>query len=121
MQSIQLIDGDFHFDDVGNIVVIDGTEEVAQCCAITLGTRAGEWFLNPELGIDFDMFLGKDFHEEAARDELIRALLTDERIESVEDTTFEINRQERTMSVSFVAIGVDGETVRAEGVSIGVG
>ncbi|WP_336761724.1 DUF2634 domain-containing protein [Paenibacillus sp. USHLN196] len=121
MQSIQLIDGDFHFDDVGNIVVIEDTEEVAQCCAITLGTRAGEWFLNPELGIDFDLFLGKDFHEEAARDELIRALLTDVRIESVEDVTFDINRQERTMIVSFVAIGTNGEIVEQEGVEIGVG
>jgi len=120
MQSLRLIDGDIHFEN-GDLLLVDGAEEVAQCCAITLGTRAGEWFLNPELGIDFDLLLGKDFHEEAARDELTRALLTDERIESVENVTFEINRQARTMNVSFVAIGVDGETVQGEGVSIGVG
>lgn len=120
MQSLRLIDGDIQFED-GELLLVEGTEEVAQCCAITLGTRAGEWFLNPEMGIDFDLFLGKDFHEELARDELIRALLTDDRIESVEDVTFEINRQERTMNVSFVAIGIDGETVQAKGVEIGVG
>ncbi|RPK29876.1 DUF2634 domain-containing protein [Paenibacillus xylanexedens] len=120
MQSLKLIDGDIQFEN-GDLLLVDGTEEVVQCCAITLGTRTGEWFLNPEVGIDFDMFLGKDFHEEAARDELIRALLTDERIESVEDVTFEVNRQERTMSVSFVAIGTNGEVVEQEGVEIGVG
>lgn len=121
MQSIRLIDGDFQFDDAGNIILIEGTEEVAQCCEITLGTRAGEWFLNPELGIDFDLFLGKSIHEEEARDELIRAILTDERIESVDDVTFEMDRPARTMTVSFVATSIDGEMVEAEGVIIGVG
>lgn len=121
MQSLRLIDGDIQFDDSGELLLVDETEELAQCCAISLGTRTGEWFLNPDLGIDFDLFTGKSVNEEEMRDELNRALLEDERIESVEEITFDIDRKARVMTVGFVATGTNGEIVEQEGVEIGVG
>ncbi|MBE7682017.1 DUF2634 domain-containing protein [Paenibacillus sp. P13VS] len=121
MQSLKLENGDIQFDDTGELLLVEETEELAQCCEIGLGTRTGEWFLNPDLGIDFDLFRGKDVNEEEMRDELNRALLEDERIESVEEITFSIDRRARVMTVAFVATGTNGEIVEQEGVEIGVG
>ncbi|WP_422659124.1 DUF2634 domain-containing protein [Paenibacillus sp. EC2-1] len=121
MQSLKLMDGDLQFDDSGELLVVEDTEELAQCCAISLGTRTGEWFLNPDLGIDFDLFTGKDVNEEEMRDELNRALLEDDRIESVEEITFSMDRKSRVMTVAFLATGTNGEVVEQEGVKIGVG
>ncbi|OMF01235.1 DUF2634 domain-containing protein [Paenibacillus amylolyticus] len=121
MQSLKLIDGDIQFDDFGELLLVEDTEELAQCCAISLGTRTGEWFLNPDLGIDFDLFTGKTVNEEEMRDELNRALLDDDRIDSVEEITFSIDLKARVMTVSFLAIGTNGEVVEQERVKIGVG
>ncbi|WP_128102780.1 DUF2634 domain-containing protein [Paenibacillus sp. DCT19] len=115
MQSLRLIDGDIQFDEFGELLLVEETEELAQCCEISLGTRTGEWFLNPELGIDFDLFTGKSVDEEEMRDELNRALLDDERIESVEEITFSIDRRARVMTVAFVATGTNGEVIEQEG------
>lgn len=121
MQSLKLVNGDIQFDEHGELIMVDGDEELAQCCEIALGTNKGEWFLNPEMGIDFRLFLGKSPNEEVMRDELARGLLQEDRIESLDDATFDMNRTARIMTVSFTATGTNGETIRQEGVNIGAG
>lgn len=121
MQSLKLIDGDIQFDENGELIMVEGDEELIQCCTIALGTNTGEWFLNPEMGIDFKSFLGKNVNEEIMRGELARGLLQEDRIESLDDATFEINRTARTMTVYFTATGTNGEKIQREGVNIGAG
>lgn len=122
MQSLKLDGtGDLLFDAAGELMLLEGTEEVAQCCQIGIGTNKGEWFLNPTMGITFSLFLGKQVNEEEMRSELIEGILQDERIQSVDSVDFIINGKERTMSVSFVASSINGDVIQAKGVSIGAG
>lgn len=114
-------DGDLDINDRGELQLIEGNEELLQCCRIAIGTNQGEWFLNPEIGLRFRLFLGKNLNEEEMRDELTRALLQEERIESVDDITFEVDRAARAMTVNFIATGTNGETIQQEGVVIGAG
>lgn len=116
MESLKLeADGDISFEMIG------GAEELAQCCRIGLGTNKGEWFLNPDLGMDYSLFIGKEINETQLHDELTLGLLQEERIRSVEDVSFYIDTKQRTLSVSFSATGVDGNTVSLEEVQLGAG
>ncbi|PAD73664.1 DUF2634 domain-containing protein [Paenibacillus campinasensis] len=104
----------------GEMVTIEGPEELAQCCRLGIGTNKNEWFLNPDMGINFKLFLGKEIDEAQMRDELTAGLLQESRIQSVENVEFTINRKSRTMLVTFTATGINGETIQ-EGVEIGAG
>ncbi|MEC0092893.1 DUF2634 domain-containing protein [Paenibacillus macquariensis] len=122
MQSLKLDGtGDLMFDATGGLVLVEGTEEVAQCCQIGIGTNKGEWFLNPSMGITFSLFLGKKVNEEEMRSELIEGILQDERIQSVDSVDFLIHARERTMLVSFVATSTKGDLIQVEEVNIGAG
>lgn len=112
--------GDLVFSG-GDLVMIEGPEELAQCGRAAIGTNKGEWFLNPDAGITFSKFLGKEINEAEMRDELTAGLLQEDRIQSVEDIDFTINRKSRTMLVNFTAVGTDGERILVEGVQIGAG
>ncbi|ALA41371.1 DUF2634 domain-containing protein [Paenibacillus peoriae] len=122
MQSFKLTaDGDLEFDSRGDLVMVEGDEELAQCCRVALGTNEGEWFLNPDIGLAFRLFLGKLASEEEIRNELTRALLQEERIESVDDVTFKVDRAARLLTVTFKATGTSGEIIQQEGVTISAG
>lgn len=120
MISLKVDDtGDLVFS-AGELALIEDREELAQCCRLGIGTNKNEWFLNPEMGINFNLFLGKVIDEAQMRDELTAGLLQESRIQSVENIEFTINRKSRTMLVTFTATGTDGETIQ-EGVEIGAG
>ncbi|QCT03282.1 hypothetical protein E6C60_2570 [Paenibacillus algicola] len=112
--------GDLVFSG-GELAVIEGPEELAQCGRAAIGTNKGEWFLYPDAGITFSKFLGKEINEEEMRDELSAGLLQEDRFQTVEDIEFTINRKSRTMLVTFTAVGTDGTRVQAEGVEVGAG
>lgn len=121
MISLKVDDtGDLVFSG-GELEMIEGPEELAQCCRLGIGTNKREWFLNPDMGINFNLFLGKQVDKAQMRDELAAGLLQDSRIQSVENIEFTINPKSRTMLVTFTATGADGETIQAEGVEIGAG
>ncbi|MGN7493557.1 DUF2634 domain-containing protein [Paenibacillus sp. SAF-054] len=98
--------------------MIEGEIELAQCGEIALGTNLGEWFLNPEMGIDFGLFLGKNLNQEQMRDEIRRCLLQDERISRVDEVIFRQDKRSRIQEIAFKATAVTGELIQRE-VSIG--
>lgn len=112
-------------DDTGDIVLasgqlqmVAGPEEIAQSCRLILGVQKGEWFLNPELGIDHNKFLGKGVSRDEMQDEIRAGLLQEPRIQTVDTINFDFNRQLRQLIVSFTATGTNGEIITAEGVEI---
>ncbi|MEY9097063.1 DUF2634 domain-containing protein [Paenibacillus sp. RC84] len=119
MLSLKLQDGDLVFEN-GELVMIEGPEELRQCVEINLSTNKGEWFLNPNAGIRFSRFLGKNPSEEAMRDEIRKGLLQDTRIKTVDDISFEYDRPNRMMNITFRATATDGEEIRGE-VPVNVG
>ncbi|AIQ31631.1 hypothetical protein P40081_28470 [Paenibacillus sp. FSL P4-0081] len=113
-------------DDTGDIVLasgqlqmVSGPEEIAQSCRLILGVQKGEWFLNPELGIDHRKFLGKGVSRDELQDEIMSGLLQEPRVQTVDSITFEVDRKLRRLVISFTATGTDGEIITAEGVEIG--
>ncbi|ETT45213.1 hypothetical protein C162_21793 [Paenibacillus sp. FSL R7-269] len=103
----------------GQLQMISGPDEIAQSCRLILGVQKGEWFLNPELGIDHKKFLGKGVSRDEMQDEIISGLLQEPRIQSVDAIEFSFNRQLRQLIVSFTATGTNGEVITMEGVEIG--
>jgi len=113
VQSIKLVNGDLAFDG-NDLAVLEGVEELAQCCRITIGTNRGEWFLNPDMGIDFNVFLGKQPNEDQMREELRQGLLQEPRISTVDAIEIQPDRAERKQTVAFRATGANGEQIGEE-------
>ncbi|OMD05759.1 DUF2634 domain-containing protein [Paenibacillus sp. FSL R5-0636] len=103
----------------GQLQMVSGQDEIAQSCRIILGINKGEWFLNPELGIDHSKFLGKGVSEDEMRDEIMSGLLQEPRVQTVESIDIEIDRANRSLVISFVATSKEGQVITAEGVEIG--
>lgn len=117
MRTLLLRNGDLVFER-GALEMVEGPKEVVQSCRIILGTRKGEWFLNPDFGLTFDVFLGKSPNQDRMEDELRAALAQEPRIRTVDEITITEDRSARTLSVTFTATGVDGGTISEE-VTIG--
>jgi phage baseplate assembly protein W len=113
MKTLKLADGDLVFER-GTLQMIEGPEEIAQCCEIILGTNQGEWFLNPDMGIPFTAFTGKNLSQEQMIEELRAGLAQEPRIQTVEEILITADGKERTLTVSFVATAVDGAIIRKE-------
>ncbi|MEC0092920.1 DUF2634 domain-containing protein [Paenibacillus macquariensis] len=122
MQSLKLSEtGDILMSTSGNLLMVEGTEEISQCCHIGIGTNKAEWFLNPDMGITFSKFLGKQINEEEMREELTQGLMQEERIQSVDLINFTVEKNSRTLLVTFDATSTEGERIQAKEVSIGAG
>ncbi len=109
------MDGDLVFEN-GDVVMVDGDEELAQSLETIFRTRRGEWFLNERFGLDFEPFLTKRFDETLATDAIAEAAAQEERIQQVENVTFQRDGRKLTVNATFVKS--DGRPLQVEGVSI---
>lgn len=112
MQSLLLVDGDLIFNN-DELAMINGQEEQVQCVRINLSTNKGEWFLDPDMGIDFGLFLGKNLAVEEMTEELRDALHQLDFIDSVDDIQIRQNRTTRQQHVIFT-FTTDGEMLTEE-------
>jgi hypothetical protein len=80
---------DLVMDDLNGLVMVEGSEEIAQRLRLSIITQAGEWFLNNELGIDWIRLLGKKAKKEEITNEIRRKLVEDPAVEKVDYITFE--------------------------------
>ncbi|MFE0394759.1 DUF2634 domain-containing protein [Paenibacillus lactis] len=113
MQSLLLTNGDLVFDG-DELVMVDGPDEQAQCIRITLGTNKNEWFLDPDLGISFERFLGKNLSQEEMIEELREGLHQLEFIDTVDDITITQDTRSRKQLITFTATTMDGEVIDQE-------
>lgn len=71
----------FKLDENGDIVItkeksgkkiqmVEGNELIAQKIRTVLGTNKGEWYLNSEVGVDFDYLIGKHVTEDMIRSQI---------------------------------------------------
>lgn len=113
MKDLKLKDGDLVLEK-GDLVVLEGADELRQTLHIGMQTNQGEWFLNPEIGIRHAAFVGKAPNDEEMRAEIIRGAMQDERIQSVEDIRFERDTRRRKFTATFRAVAASGESIDGE-------
>lgn len=118
MISIKMVDGDFAFDEKGHLIMVEGDQELAQSCELILGTNRGEWFLNPDFGIDFSVFRGKNLNNELVTDEVMAGLLQEERLDSIEDIYIQQDTKNRKATVNFTVKKTDGTLLESQGVNL---
>lgn len=117
MKSPKIVNGDLVFEN-GDVVWVEGDEDLVQSTSINFKTRLGEFFLEEDAGLSRDNILGKNFDDDLIRDDIIEAAMKDERIASVEDIEITNNRVERKRIISFTITKEDGGTVQLEEVEV---
>lgn len=111
---------DIEFNSHNDIVMIDAEDEATQALKLLVGTRAGEWFLNTDHGLDYFVFLGEkwDRVQDATRAAFMRCLAQESRIEEVLDLSFDWDAVGRILTANFT-VRMDGRIMeRSLGVSI---
>lgn len=112
MFSLRLKDGDLVISG-GDLELVEDIEEIAQCVEVVLGTNKNEWFLNPELGIDYSKVVDKST-ETQARNEIILGIAQEPRIDTINELTVTDDRKNRKRAINFKATSVEGEEVERE-------
>ncbi|MDE3837943.1 hypothetical protein C0966_00780 [Bacillus methanolicus] len=118
MIAPKLVDGDLVVEN-GELVMIDGDEELAQSIRSILETRKGEFFLEPEHGLSYENLLGKNTNKEALRDDIIEAVSQEPRVESIPDIQIIDDRKARKRSVKLTIQKETGELVEIGEVELG--
>lgn len=119
MISPKIVDGDIVIDENGDIVMVEGGEELAQSVRSILETRKGEFFLETDHGLSFDNILGKQLKKMEARDDIIEAVSQEPRVAAVTDVVFTDDRKARKRSVKITIQKEDGSQVEVGEVNIG--
>ncbi len=103
---------DVSFDSHNDLVMIADEFEATQALKLLVGTRAGEWFLNPRHGLDYDVFMGEkwDRVQQATRAAFIECLNQEPRIEEILNLDFEFDGTQRQLRVDF-SVRMDGRIV----------
>lgn len=104
-----------HDVDITNGVVqlADGAELKRQTVECTLNTKKGEWFLNDDLGIDFDVIFVRqqDINEDLIRDTIMDGLSQVDNTFTINNFKTNFNKSTRKLKVDFDAINDDGENI----------
>lgn len=109
-------DGRIILDGQNNISVVSGQDEFTQAVEEILKTNAGEWFLDPDHGLDRFEILGKKVDAEHATDILRAAIFQEPRVDRIEKLELEFEKINRKLIVKFEIIQTTGETVEGEAV-----
>ncbi|TMV49354.1 DUF2634 domain-containing protein [Paenibacillus mesophilus] len=111
MKDFKLLGDDIAMEN-GDFVMVEGPDELRQTVYIGMQTNQGEWFLNPDVGMQHSTFGGKKPNEEAMRAEIVRGATQDDRIRTVDEVQFEQDSKARKLSVTFKATATDGTTIQ---------
>ncbi|MED4977229.1 DUF2634 domain-containing protein [Heyndrickxia faecalis] len=117
MISPKIVQGDIVIEN-GEVVMVDGDEELVQSIRMLLQTRKGEFFLEPEHGLSFDNIIGKEANQDETHDDIVEAISQEDRIESVEKIDFNDDNKARIRSISVELQKADGNALNIEGVDI---
>lgn len=92
-----------------NIQLIEGRDIYVQAFRQILRTRLGEYFLNVNEGLDYNVFLGqKKIDTDLAYDALQKAGLQVDDFVKFTEITFEYNDVTRVLKVGFTVLFQDG-------------
>lgn len=84
------INGDLVIEN-GDLVMIEGNEELRQAIERILTTNKNEWFLDVDFGLDYQAIQGKGKSKESIKLAISEAIHQDSRIKSVDIRDIEID------------------------------
>src|SRR5690606_22991246 len=97
---------DLDFDDMGRLRMVEADKDLTaerQRLRLRLGTHTREWFLDTLLGVPWLELVEKGVSQERIRAEVLRAIMSDENVERVEDLQIGGLTPDRTLPIEFVA------------------
>ncbi|MED4455896.1 DUF2634 domain-containing protein [Metabacillus fastidiosus] len=121
MRTLKVIDGDFVFDEQGELEMVEDQEETEQGMEMLLKIRLDEFMLDETIGLKRDNVLTKRLGENEAYSDILESLmpLTEEGfITEISDITFNINKADRSLNVDLTAVRNDGTKVSVKGVDM---
>lgn len=96
----------------GDLVLIDGAEEIAQRLRIRLRLFVGEWFLAPAEGMPyFDRILGQKVSRATLLSILREQILACPGVEEITSLDAQVDGERRSVSVFFRVTTTDGDPV----------
>lgn len=113
MRTLAMNDDDIYFSK-GELAMVEGIDEVDQTVKVLMKINKGEWFINTEEGLDYELLYDKMVSDDRKRAEIYNRLMSEGRISSVESIEFTRNRRTRTLQIDFRAVTTEGETVEGE-------
>ncbi|MEK5110996.1 hypothetical protein [Bacillus sp. FSL R5-0677] len=92
---------DIELDMQNGFKMVEGSDELVQAVAVAFKTAKGSWFLNPKHGFDRTTVQAKEYDESLVTNALFETALQDERVENIQDITFDYKKEHRKLSVDF--------------------
>lgn len=114
MKTFKVINDDLVFDLSGNLVMVEGKEEEAQCIERIFSTNTNEFFLNPDHGFNYEALKVKNPDHNLIRLALISAATQDKRVKTASLTGIDLNKSERSAVVRFKITMKSGNTIESE-------
>lgn len=120
MKTLKVVNGDFIFDEKGELAMVDGDEEIAQGVEMNLSIRKSEFEFDEYIGLNRTNIEDKQSNEDQIIDDILEALqvITEQNIIEGADN-IEISKEGRIASVSMSVIKTDGTEINLEGVDVG--
>ena len=112
MRTFMLIDGDLALDTDRNIIFAQGDDEIAQSLERIFTTDAGEWFLNPNHGLEYQNIRGKWTDDEQIQMAVVIAALQEARVKEVVEIEINKDANKRTVDIIFICKVNTGAAIR---------
>lgn len=93
------------------IEMIKGTDEVLQQIRQIFRSNQGEWYFNPEYGLNYENLLAKEPNLDLIRDEIKNGLSQCSRVMSIDYVTVNYDRSARKLYVDFQATDTEGNEI----------
>lgn len=87
----------------GDLVMIDGDEEITQSMERRLSTNKNEWFLDLDFGLDYEAIRGKGVTRDRVELAITEAIYQDERIEDAALIVNEVDNSSRVSDMKVIA------------------
>lgn len=100
--TFKMVGGDIVVD--GDLILVDGQEELRQNIENRLSVNVGEWFLNIGMGLDYAAISGKGIEDRGIEFALRECCFQDDRVKEVRDVRVKRNPETREALIEFVII-----------------
>lgn len=121
MKTLKVVNGDFVFDETGQLALASDDEEIAQAVEMCLSIEKGEFILDEFIGIDTTFREDKTAEDEDVIDAILEAvepLTEEEKIEGIENIETEMNERTCTVTSCEIVKNDSEDTIEMKGVDL---